>query len=690
MIAVSATFDSYERASLGALLRGLVHGDGARRQVLLAMAERDLFSMPSGLVPKPSPSAQGRKPPSTVGEKRKTCNCRNSRCLKLYCECFASGQYCYGCNCQSCFNNPENDELRKQAIESTLERNQQAFRPKISSTEQAASAHNRGCNCKKSGCLKKYCECYQAGIKCADTCKCVNCLNRNEGQKVVLPSPAPKRQRSATGAAAVAGATPASRLGSASDGLITPRAASEHLSAGHRMAISRSLLATPTAPALPTPLQLARVAIGECLTDEVLEGLYGALLDPEIAAMDLEQQEAAVLSLVHRALHQALSAARRAASHHLPTASAAPSVVSSSSGAVAAMPTPAPVTAHVPMTAPAAAPAAGSTSAVTGAVQAGAVTGAVQAGAVTGAVQAAVHWPHSRAPAAEFRAAVAAAAAGTDAAPTTGNGGAVVSNGGAAMSTGGAAIGATGGVCSSGGPWKRVTTAAAAATATAAASSTAAATTSGGGRPVPWAPIVTPAATVPPSQPPLSVATAATAAAAAAATAAATGGGFAPLALSGAAMPGTGAVSGTIHGAVSGTVHRAVSGTPSGAGSGTVGGAVSGTPSGVSYAGGTSRTNVVPKPVPSAVPSASKGGVQWLSMPAASSVAASGPERSRPNDIRNLVPMYQLPSSSTAPPTAAIAATMQQPPTLSTSAAPTHPPTSAAAPSPRQPQPHRK
>lgn len=28
-----------------------------------------------------------------LGEKRKLCNCKNSRCLKLYCECFASGVY---------------------------------------------------------------------------------------------------------------------------------------------------------------------------------------------------------------------------------------------------------------------------------------------------------------------------------------------------------------------------------------------------------------------------------------------------------------------------------------------------------------------------------------------------------------------------------------------------------------------
>jgi hypothetical protein len=129
---------------------------------------------------------------------------------------------------------------------------------------------------------------------------------------------------------------------------------------------------------------------------------------------------------------------------------------------------------------------------------------------------------------------------------------------------------------------------------------------------------------------------------------------------------------------------------------------VSGTASGASYAGGSSWTSVVTKPVPSAVPSAIKGGIQWLSGEPAASSVASEPGRSRPNEIRNLgnlVPMHQLPSSK-VPPTAAIAATMQQPSTLSSSAAPTHPPTLAAGPSQQQPQqqqptpqphqPHRK
>ena len=85
--------------------------------------ESSLVSRPSWLPNKGStPSAPRGRGQEKDGKLRKSCNCKNSRCLKLYCECFASGQYCFACNCQGCHNNPENDEKRKQAIDATLER----------------------------------------------------------------------------------------------------------------------------------------------------------------------------------------------------------------------------------------------------------------------------------------------------------------------------------------------------------------------------------------------------------------------------------------------------------------------------------------------------------------------------------------------------------------------------------------
>lgn len=58
-----------------------------------------------------------------------------------YCECFASGIYCDGCNCTCCHNNVDNEAARQEAVGATLERNPNAFRPKIASSPHGTGDH---------------------------------------------------------------------------------------------------------------------------------------------------------------------------------------------------------------------------------------------------------------------------------------------------------------------------------------------------------------------------------------------------------------------------------------------------------------------------------------------------------------------------------------------------------------------
>ncbi|CAD8053497.1 unnamed protein product [Paramecium sonneborni] len=129
-------------------------------------------------------SSKRRKPQTEQKPKIIVCNCKKSKCLKLYCDCFAAGVTCgKDCNCCSCHNNDDHTKERETVIKQIMERNPSAFRPKVESKSNSEDEqdhkprHFKGCNCKKSNCLKKYCECYQMGVKCSELCKCDECKN---------------------------------------------------------------------------------------------------------------------------------------------------------------------------------------------------------------------------------------------------------------------------------------------------------------------------------------------------------------------------------------------------------------------------------------------------------------------------------------------------------------------------------
>jgi hypothetical protein len=104
-------------------------------------------------------------------------------------------------------NTAENQQHREEATKAVLSRNPNAFDKKCASVietgaDNASSSNKKqvfACKCRKSACLKKYCECFNAKSKCNSTCRCLDCRNMpSDGnnptmdEKVaVKPSPGP-------------------------------------------------------------------------------------------------------------------------------------------------------------------------------------------------------------------------------------------------------------------------------------------------------------------------------------------------------------------------------------------------------------------------------------------------------------------------------------------------------------------
>lgn len=144
--------------------------------------------VPEFIIPTSQELVDPKAQTARIGDKPKRCNCKHSQCIKLYCECFRFEQFCRDCSCEGC-HNQEESTLRRNIISMIKQKSKTSFRLKGTGIESGRKAlvwedfegeftdSVRGCNCRKSNCKKKYCECFQSFRGCTTSCKCLECLN---------------------------------------------------------------------------------------------------------------------------------------------------------------------------------------------------------------------------------------------------------------------------------------------------------------------------------------------------------------------------------------------------------------------------------------------------------------------------------------------------------------------------------